>query len=136
MPLCHSSISTDISAVLAQKRGRHLCQPLFFCQSFQGNFLGYQYLKLRASRYPSHRFATGPSRSQAHGRPWFPIPIPQKVSLANQSFIISESSSISGVCGLPRIAAMIFFSSSSASSGLSCITCLAASRPCARRVSP
>ena len=43
------------------------------------NFLGYRYLKLRASRYPSHRYAAGPSRSQAHGRPWFPIPIPQKI---------------------------------------------------------
>ena len=39
----------------------------------------YQYLKLRASRYPSHCFAAGPSRSHAHGRPWFPIPIPKKV---------------------------------------------------------
>ena len=46
---------------------------------FQENFLGYQYLKLRASRYPSHRYAAGPSRSHAHGRPWFLIPIPQKV---------------------------------------------------------
>ncbi len=39
--------------------------------------LGYQYLKLRASRYPSHRFAAGPSHSQRHGRRWFLIPIPQ-----------------------------------------------------------
>jgi len=46
---------------------------------FKENFLGYQYLKLRASRYPSHSYGAGPSRSQAHGRPWFPIPIPQKV---------------------------------------------------------
>ena len=36
--------------------------------------LEYQYLKLRASRYPSHCFAAGPSRSQAHGRPWFFLP--------------------------------------------------------------
>ena len=53
-----------------------------------------------------------------------------------QSFIISESSSGSGFCGLPRMAAMIFCSSSSASSGLSIMSCLVASRPCARRVSP
>ena len=30
-------------------------------------FLGYQYLKLRASRYPSHRFAAGPSLYRAEG---------------------------------------------------------------------
>ena len=30
--------------------------------------------------HPRASYCTaGPSRSQAHGRPWFPIPIPQKV---------------------------------------------------------
>ena len=48
--------------------------------------MGYQYLKLRASRYPSHRFAAGPSRSQAHGRPWFLIPISQKVPCTEEVY--------------------------------------------------
>ena len=48
------------------------------CALYPRELLGYQYLKLRASYYPSHCFAAGPSRSQAHGRPWFLIPIPQK----------------------------------------------------------
>ena len=44
----------------------------------ENKFWGYQYLKLRASRYPSHAFGAGPSRSQRHGRRWFPILIPPK----------------------------------------------------------
>ena len=47
-----------------------------------------------------------------------------------------QSSSGATSCGLPRMAAIIFCSSSSASSRLSCMSCLTASRPCARRVSP
>ena len=37
----------------------------------ENKFWVYQYLKLRASRYPSHAFGAGPSRSQNHGRLWF-----------------------------------------------------------------
>ena len=59
---------------------------------YQENFLGYRYLKLRASRYPSHACGAGPSRSQAHGRPWFLIPIPQKVLLTLVVQLIYQTS--------------------------------------------
>ena len=49
-------------------------------------FRGYQYLKLRASRYPSHAYGAGPSRSQRHGRRWFPILIPLKRHGGNRSY--------------------------------------------------
>ena len=57
---------------------------MFNCAKVQFFYLVWRTLEVIASEttalraYPSHRFAAGPSRSQAHGRPWFLKLLPLK----------------------------------------------------------